>query len=1469
MAALVIYISSDVSVEIVGSFFLRGILIGSISVEVPVAPKVRVATVSSPAEMLELDTHSSSEANPSEISPPPVSVAPMVLPFMCLDDSELDTEITERHVSPTPHDAMLTRPCRALTARKLVRPLPFHSLALRYTSHHLDRFTSRSSSSHSSSDHSSSGNAISGHSLSGHASPNTTVADSSTPPIFVYPPLARTSRCSEAYLRWRSASLSTMYPPTTSESSAGNSSFESYAGPSRKRYRFPAAIMISSIHATRALVPSRVDLLPPRKRFRDSISPEDSVEEDIDADELADIEMKLRLLRGAKGNGSIFGAAAGEQYTVNHPIFNVHNDLISSRTTLMEQMTQLTSMCEMFCQIIQKKQEERQINEEQAANALYWKIPACCDDDGDYNFAITPNEPIDSLSMGDEHLNTILATESDEFIKSCVENLVPNPSEFNGKNGCDVPTCFTTFSNILFDADYEFDSVDDQSLSDEDFLEEIISNPLFEEEIIPMKIDPHQFNAESDLIESMLNHDSSIIPSSSEIDSLLDEFAGELTLLKSIPLGIDKTDCYLEDEIRFTKRLLYDNSSPRPPEEFVFENSNTEIESFSPSPIPDDDDDSERDILILEELPSNYSLSVPENESFHFDIPLFSRPPAKPPDVENLRGAKGNGLEVDVRIDVEDVVEDVVESIDRCTIEVIVDVVARIDIPDGMLLPNVVEHLEKVEEVVQDIYGHVMEIPLQRIEDIKTRQRELEARSLIAGGETASDGDNGNDGNGNGLNENDGNGICGNRNLNENDWGVRPVARECTHQEFMKCQPLNFKGTEGAVGLIRWFEKMETMFHIRNCPEKYQLEYATCIVLNSALTRWNLHKRIVGTDAAFSMSWRELMKLMAEMVPEEEDRVEKFIGGLPDNIQGNVNAAKPTRLQDAVRIANNLMDQKLKGYATKNAENKRRLEVNQRDNRGQHPHFKRQNVGGQNVARAYMAGSNKKRGYARTLLYCKKCKLHHKRPCTVKCGKCNKVGHIARDCKNTVAVPTTQRASVVNQRVPTCFECRRKGHYRNECPKLKNQNRGNKVGKKIEKARGKAYVLGGGEANPDLNIFTGLLGHQFNIDLMLVELGSFDVIIGMDWSANHHAKETEDKSKKKRLEDVPIIQDFLKVFLEDLPGFPPMRQVEFQIDLIPGAVPVAHAPYRLAPTELQELSTQLQELFLKGFIRPSSSTWGALLQGSRVYSKIDLRSGYHQLRVQEEDIPKTTFRTCYYHYKFQVMLFGLTSAPTSKEEHAEHLKLILELLKKEELYAKFSKCEFWLSKLKQKLCSASILALPEGSENFVVYSDASRKGLSAVSMQREKRHYLYDTKCVVFTDRKSLQHILDQKELSMRQCRWFELWSDYDCKIHYHPGKANVVVKARKEEKYGTEDLCGMIKNLEPRDDRTLCLRNRSWIPCFGDLTTLNMHESHKSKYSIHPGSDKMYQDLKKLYCWPNMMSHPQTGPGRNTCPEA
>ncbi|KAI3730615.1 hypothetical protein L1987_61787 [Smallanthus sonchifolius] len=564
---------------------------------------------------------------------------------------------------------------------------------------------------------------------------------------------------------------------------------------------------------------------------------------------------------------------------------------------------------------------------------------------------------------------------------------------------------------------------------------------------------------------------------------------------------------------------------------------------------------------------------------------------------------------------------------------------------------------------------------------------------------------------------------------------------------------------------------------------------------------------------------------------------------------------------------------------------------------------------------------------------------------------------------------------------------------------------------------------------------------------------------------------TEKKEGERKIKDIPIVRDYPEVFPDDLPGLPPQRQVEFRIDLTPGAAPIARSPYRLAPSEMQELSNQLQELLDKGFIRPSFSPWGApvlfvkkkdgsfrmcidyrelnkvtiknryplpriddlfdQLQGSSYYSKIDLRSGYHQLRIQEDDIPKTAFRTRYGHYEFMVMPFGLTNAPAvfmdlmnrvckpyldkfvivfiddiliysqNKEEHAEHLKLIMELLKAEKLYAKFSKCDFWIREvqflghvvnekgihvdpskieaiknweapktptevrqflglagyyrrfienfskiaqplttlthkdkkyewndkaetafqlLKQKLCSAPILSLPEGTDDFVVYCDASHQGLGCVLMQREKviayasrqlkvheknytthdlelgavvfalkiwRHYLYGTKCTIFTDHKSLQHIFDQKELNMRQRRWVELLNDYDCAIRYHPGKANVVadalsrkdqpkprrvralqltihtnlpmqirdaqLEAIKEVNLCHESLRGMDKQFEVKSDDIRYFMDRIWVPSFGDLRDLVMDEAHKSRYSIHPGADKMYHDLKEHYWWPNM----------------
>nr|GEZ52027.1 putative reverse transcriptase domain-containing protein [Tanacetum cinerariifolium] len=555
------------------------------------------------------------------------------------------------------------------------------------------------------------------------------------------------------------------------------------------------------------------------------------------------------------------------------------------------------------------------------------------------------------------------------------------------------------------------------------------------------------------------------------------------------------------------------------------------------------------------------------------------------------------------------------------------------------------------------------------------------------------------------------------------------------------------------------------------------------------------------------------------------------------------------------------MDKRNNTFAERQAENKQKFDDTSKNNQNQQQQNKRHNT-----SRAYTAGYGDKKSYEGSKPLCPKCNYHHD-----------------------------------GQRAPKFHKCNR-GHFKRECLKLKNNNRVNQVGNVNSPA--KVYAVGHARTNPDSKVVTGTFLLNNRYASILFDIGADRSFVSTAFSSQINITPTAlDHYYDVELADVRIIWlntilrgctlNFLNhPFNIDLMpvelGCFDAISVEFQIDLITGVAPIARSPYRLALFEMKELSDQVKELSKKSFIRHSSLPWGASvlfvkkkdasfrmcidyqelnklmvknryplpriddlfdqLQGSSVCSKIDLRSGYHQLRVREEDIPKTAFRTCYDKFVI-VFIDDILIYSKNKEEHEEHLKLILELLKKEELYAKFSKCKFWIPKvspntpteIRQFLGlagyyrSALILALPEGSEDFMVYCDAFHKGLGAVLMQSEKV-IAYASRQLKIHEKNYTTHDLELGST--------EAWKPKNIK---NEDVGGMLIKYSKDP----EKL--RMEKLERRADGTLCLNSRSWLTCYGDMRTMIMHESHKLKYSIHPGSDKVYQDMKKLYWWPNI----------------
>ncbi|GJV88124.1 putative reverse transcriptase domain-containing protein [Tanacetum coccineum] len=607
---------------------------------------------------------------------------------------------------------------------------------------------------------------------------------------------------------------------------------------------------------------------------------------------------------------------------------------------------------------------------------------------------------------------------------------------------------------------------------------------------------------------------------------------------------------------------------------------------------------------------------------------------------------------------------------------------------------------------------------------------------------------------------------------------------------------------------------------------------------------WNL--RVKDSNiSAYTQRFNELVLLCPEMVSSEKKKVEAYLRGLPENIKGETTSSRPVRKWES----NNNQG------GNNNNNNRRNYRNNNRHNQNNNQRH--------GNARALTTTQNAGANQTGVASKCNRCGICHFDQCPPKCNNCGKMGHKEKDCRSrNVASGTNARSAVV------CYECGERGHKSNACPKRADRQGGN--------VRGQAYVVRDAEHNQGPNVVTGtfllnnryvtilfdsgadksfvdvrfshlldikpaklntsyeveladgkvvctntvlkgctlnLLDHLFDIDLMPIELGTFDVIIGMDWLVERDA--------------VIVCGSIEGYFILEL-----LEKGFIRPSSSPWGAPVLFVKKKDGSFRMCIDYRELNKLTVKNrYPLPRIDDLFDQLQGSSIYSKIDLRSGYHQLRIREEDIPITAFRTRYGHYEFQVMPFGLTNAPAvfmdlmnrvckpyldkfvivfiddiliyskNKEEHEEHLKIILELLKKEQLYAKFSKCDFWLESvqflghvinnkgvhvdpakveairnwsapttpkevrqflglagyyrrfiegfsliskpltkltqknkkyewgteedeafqtLKHKLCSAPILALPEGTENFVVYCDASLKGYGAVLMQREK-----------------------------------------------------------------------------------------------------------------------------------------------------
>ncbi|GJU55432.1 putative reverse transcriptase domain-containing protein [Tanacetum coccineum] len=663
---------------------------------------------------------------------------------------------------------------------------------------------------------------------------------------------------------------------------------------------------------------------------------------------------------------------------------------------------------------------------------------------------------------------------------------------------------------------------------------------------------------------------------------------------------------------------------------------------------------------------------------------------------------------------------------------------------------------------------------------------------------------------------------------------------------------------------------------------------------------WN-HKMVGANHTGYTDRFYELAKLVPHLVTPESSRIKRYIAGLAPEIRGMLRATQPTIIQSAILRAGILTNEEVSsGTLTKGNEKRKGVEESSKQGGGRNDDKRAK------VSKGFMATTSHRNEYTRPHPKCAKCWAYHPegKPCIV-CFNCQKLGHCARNYRMPIKQVAPINAVRGGYEPGTCYKCGSREHYQNTCPKLNlapgqvgnrltiegnqnTRNNGNQV-------RGRAFNVNAVGALQDPNVVTGTFslndhyatvlfdsGADFsfiftnfapllNVKLSFVNPGyvievtdghgSFDVIVGMDWLSEHKAEIVcHKKVVRIPLEsgETLLVQGERTLGIsktlsnvKDLSGLPPQRQVEFRIDLIPGATPLAKSPYRLAPSEMQELSAHLQELQDKGFIRPSHSSWGApvffvkkkdgalrmcinyrelnkltikncyplpriddlfdQLQGACYFSKIDLRSGYHQLR--------------------------------SKDEHEVHLRLVLELLKKEELYAKFSKCEFWLQEvqfLSHVVNQNGIHVDPskiEAVKNWKAPTTSS-EDWSFLGLAGYYRCFIVNfsriAKPLTSLNQKNQKYEWGEKKEEAFQTLKNKL---YDAPILSLPD--------------GVEDF---VVFCDASNQGLGCvLMQRGKVSLVGGVRTIIMDEAHKNRYSIHPGVDKMYHDLRDMYWWPGM----------------